>query len=130
MTARLILKHPDSRLRIQSEEVTEEDWSFGIEKWCTDIRDTMKANAGLGLAAPQVGIHKRIFALDVKDLDAPQLFQQEPQDATLFFINPQISHVIKDDAKSIEAPYWRVTATRTSGTLTTLKVYVSEQSRS
>lgn len=34
------------------------------------------------------------------------------------------------DAKSIEAPYWRVTATRTSGTLTTLKVYVSEQSRS
>ena len=103
MTARLILKHPDSRLRIRSEEVTEEDWSVSIGKWCTDIKDTMKANAGLGLAAPQVGIHKRIFAVDVKDLDTPELFQQEPQDATLFFINPQIDYVAKNDAKSIEA---------------------------
>lgn len=103
MTARLILKHPNPKLRITSLEVDNEDWVERVEKWCTDIKDTMKANAGLGLAAPQVDIHKRIFAVDVKDLDEPGVFQQDPQDSTLFFINPEIKHLTKDDSKSIEA---------------------------
>ena len=63
----------------------------------------MLANSGMGLAGPQVGIHKRIFALDVKDLDNPQVFQQEPKDGFIFFINPHVSHVTLDDAKSLEA---------------------------
>lgn len=103
MTARLILKHPNPKLRITSLKVDNEDWAERVEKWCTDIKDTMKANAGLGLAAPQVDIHKRIFAVDVKDLDEPGIFQQDPQDSTLFFINPEIKHITKDDSKSIEA---------------------------
>ena len=103
MTARLILKYPDSRLRIRSEEVTEEDWSGNVEKWCTDIKDTMKASAGLGLAAPQVGIHKRIFVVDVKDLDHPDLFQQETLDGALLFINPVLVPAEKETARSVEA---------------------------
>lgn len=103
MTARLILKYPDSLLRIKSEEVNEEDWETNVKKWCTDISDTMKANLGMGLAASQVGIHKRIFAVDAKDLDNPQALQQEPKDGVLFFINPIIKHIIENDAKSVEA---------------------------
>lgn len=103
MTARLILKYPDSRLRIKSEDVLEEDWNDNVEKWCTDIKDTMKANVGLGLAAPQIGIHKRIFAVDVKDLDHPEIFEHHLQDDTFFFINPVMILVKKELAKSVEA---------------------------
>lgn len=103
MTARLILKHPDPRLRIRSEEIVEEDWNGNVEKWCTDIKDTMKANAGLGLAAPQVGIHKRMFVIDVKDLTNPEIFEQESQDGTLYFVNPKLKFLEEESAKSIEA---------------------------
>lgn len=103
MTARLILKYPDSRLRIRSEEVIDEDWDVNVKKWCTDISDTMKANAGLGLAAPQVGIHKRIFAIDINDLDNLEIFQQEPRDGTLFFINPVLEITEEKTVSSSEA---------------------------
>lgn len=102
MTARLILTYPDSRLRKISEPVSEGDWG-SVPQWCQDIRDTMVANAGLGLAAPQVGIHKRIFAVDSKDLDNPQVFQQETGDGVLFFVNPVLTLVKKETAKSVEA---------------------------
>lgn len=103
MVARLILKHPDSRLRIKSEEVTEEDCVANAKKWCLDIKDTMKANAGLGLAAPQVGIHKRIFAIDVIDLEQPEAFGQDSQDGVFFFINPTLSITEKEPVKSVES---------------------------
>lgn len=103
MVAKLVLKYPDARLRIKSQEVLEEDWNENVEKWMLDICDTMKANVSLGLSASQVGIHKRIFAVDSKDMDNPGLFQQDPKDGFLFFINPKLVHVVKDDSKSIEA---------------------------
>ncbi len=102
--ARLIIKYPDVRLRGHSVEVNPEDWTTGnVKLWCQDIHDTMVANAGLGLAAPQVGIKKRIFAVDGKQLDNAHLLQQETKDGKLFFINPVIKHTIENDAKSIEA---------------------------
>ncbi|WP_083511905.1 peptide deformylase [Alicyclobacillus acidiphilus] len=30
-----------------------------------DLRDTVTANRGLGLAAPQIGVHRRVFVIDI-----------------------------------------------------------------
>jgi peptide deformylase len=103
LTARLILKYPDARLRLKSAPVNECDWSADVEKWCADISDTMKASSGLGLAAPQIGICKRIFTVDTRCLHHSEIFQQDAQDGTLFFINPQVTYITKNDAKSKEA---------------------------
>jgi hypothetical protein len=40
------------------------------------------------------------------------------------------SHVYWNVADTVDVPYWRVNVARTSGTLTTLKVYTARQTRS
>lgn len=103
MTARLILKFPDKRLRGNSDPVTDDEYETNVNQWCQDLRDTMVANAGLGLAGPQIGIKKKIFAVDVKDLDNPGAFLQEPKDGVLYVINPVLSLVEKETHGSVEA---------------------------
>lgn len=92
MTARLILKYPNSRLRDKSEEVEISEWE-NVTQWCQDLRDTMIANVGTSLAAPQVGIKKRIYAISAKELSLPETFGQEQQGEILFFINPVLKLV-------------------------------------
>ena len=46
-----------------------------------DMKDTLKIAKGVGLAAPQVGILKRIFIVDVGDEDKSEMIE---------FINPEI----------------------------------------
>ena len=103
MTARLILKFPDKRLRGNSDSVTDDEYETSVPRWCQDLRDTMVANAGLGLAGPQIGIKKKIFAVDVKDLDNPGAFLQEPKDGVLCIINPVLSLAEKETHGSVEA---------------------------
>jgi peptide deformylase len=67
-------------LRTPAEEITKV--SSKIQKLANDMFDTMYANNGLGLAAPQVGEGKRIFVIDISTDEKPA-----PQ---LVFINPVI----------------------------------------
>lgn len=103
MTARLILKFPDKRLRGNSDSVTDDEYETSVPRWCQDLRDTMVANAGLGLAGPQIGIKKKIFAVDVKDLDNPGALLQESKDGALYIINPVLSLAEKETHGSVEA---------------------------
>ena len=59
------------------EEVTDE-----IRKLINDMAETMYAAPGVGLAAPQIGVLKRIFVIDIAGED-------EPSDLRAF-INPEI----------------------------------------
>ena len=62
MAIRTILHYPDPRLREVAEpvdEVTDE-----IKKLAEDLAETMYAAPGVGLAAPQVGLRKRILVLN------------------------------------------------------------------
>jgi peptide deformylase len=102
MTARLILTYPNPKLREVSKNVESLEFDQ-VTSWCQDIRDTMIANGGLGLAAPQVGLQKRIFAVDVSDLEHPRAFLQEPESGVMYFINPSIVPVGKELCKSTEA---------------------------
>ena len=57
-----IIKYPDSLLREKCAPVQFTDTS--IEKLVSDMTDTMYAAPGVGLAAPQVGILKRVVIID------------------------------------------------------------------
>ena len=69
MALREILKIPDKRLRLVSEPVKRID--AGIRALVDDMFETMYDAPGIGLAAPQVGIAKRIIVVHVGDDDGP-----------------------------------------------------------
>ncbi len=61
MAKRLIVKVGDDLLRKRSREVTEFDGRLG--ELLDDMRETMIAADGVGLAAPQVGVLKRAVVI-------------------------------------------------------------------
>tara|TARA_B110000285_G_C15079208_1_gene592490 strand:+ start:317 stop:841 length:525 start_codon:yes stop_codon:yes gene_type:complete len=80
MTIRKILTEPDPFLRQKSRNVDKVDEE--IRKLMDDMLDTMYAAPGIGLAAIQVGIPKRIIVID--------LSKEEEEKKPLFFVNPKI----------------------------------------
>jgi len=75
-----IVKFGDPVLEIPAAEVTSFD--DGLKKLVEDMFESMYAARGVGLAAPQIGISKRIAVVDVT-------FKEDP-DARLVLINPVI----------------------------------------
>lgn len=75
-----VLTYGDPLLRKEAEKVHKV--SAKIQKLVNDMFDTMYAQNGVGLAAPQVGVLKRIFVLDCSMPETPM-----PQ---MVFINPTI----------------------------------------
>ncbi|WP_274361550.1 peptide deformylase [Paenibacillus thermotolerans] len=65
MAIRIIVKHPDSVLRERAKEVPKV--TPNIQKLLTDMADTMYDAPGVGLAAPQIGILKRVIVVDIGD---------------------------------------------------------------
>jgi len=66
-----IIVAPDSRLKLKSQPVRQVDAE--TRQLMDDMLATMYAAPGIGLAAPQVGVLKRVIVLDVaKDGDAKQ----------------------------------------------------------
>ena len=62
MTIRRILIWPDDRLRDVADPVTK--WDNELEVFVQDLFDTMYDDEGIGLAAIQVGVRKRVIVLD------------------------------------------------------------------
>lgn len=79
MAIRTILRYPDKRLRNKAEPVTVVD--DAIRTLCDDMAETMYAAPGVGLAAPQIGVAKRIFVIDIAA-------EGEPSELRTF-INPE-----------------------------------------
>mgnify|MGYP001100310604 CR=1 FL=1 len=68
-----ILEFPDPRLRKTAEPVTVFD--ANLEVLIEDMLETMYHAQGIGLAATQVNIHKRLLVIDVSEnRDSPQVF--------------------------------------------------------
>jgi peptide deformylase len=65
MSIRLIVKDPDPVLREVAKEVTK--FNDNLKKLLKDMAETMYDAEGVGLAAPQVGISKRVIVVDVGD---------------------------------------------------------------
>jgi peptide deformylase len=60
-----ILEYPDPRLRITAEPVTKVDAE--IRQLVSDMLETMYSAPGIGLAATQVNVHKRVLVIDISD---------------------------------------------------------------
>ncbi len=76
MAALEIRTLPDQVLRRKARKVSAIDGS--IQKLIDDMIDTMRANSGVGLAAPQVGVPLRIVVIEM------------PGEEVITLINPQI----------------------------------------
>ena len=88
MTVRRIITVPDPILRKKSEPVNDIDKD--IKKLMNDMLETMYDAPGIGLAAIQIGIPKRIVVMDV----SKEPNKKEP----IYFVNPQITW--KSDTKA------------------------------
>jgi peptide deformylase len=60
-----ILEYPDPRLRTRAEPVAEVDDE--LRELANDMLETMYAAPGVGLAATQVNVHKRLLVADVSE---------------------------------------------------------------
>jgi len=69
MTLMRILHYPDPVLRMKSESVTVYDEELG--RLAENMAETMYAAPGVGLAAPQVGILKRLIVIDCASKGEP-----------------------------------------------------------
>ena len=77
-----IVKYGDAVLETPAKPVTE--FNDELKKLVEDMFESMYAAHGVGLAAPQIGISKRLAVIDVT-------FQEDP-DAKLVLANPEIIH--------------------------------------
>jgi peptide deformylase len=57
-----ILIYPNPALRAETAEITE--WDNGLKRLITDMWETMYISKGVGLAAPQVGVPKKLIVLE------------------------------------------------------------------
>jgi peptide deformylase len=73
-----ILEYPDPRLRKVAAPVTA--FTADIQKLVRDMAETMYAAPGIGLAATQVDVHKRVIVMDLS----------ESRNELRVFINPRI----------------------------------------
>ncbi|NVK21699.1 MAG: peptide deformylase [Kangiellaceae bacterium] len=68
-----ILEFPDPRLRTKAQPVT--DFGDELQQQIDDMFQTMYDAPGVGLAATQVNIHKRLFVIDAsEDKSDPRVF--------------------------------------------------------
>ena len=103
MAKRKVLKYGDERLRKIAKPVT--DFDDDLFELLEDMRDTMYANNGMGLAATQVGVLKRVVIMDLGgsfyELINPEIIasegEQEEEEGCLSV--PNFSDIVKRPAK-------------------------------
>ena len=83
-----ILIFPDPRLRTVAKAVEKVDDS--LKKLTEDMLETMYEGSGIGLAATQVDVHKRVIVVDIS----------EKKDEPLVLINPVLKEVIDPEVKT------------------------------
>ena len=93
-----ILRYPDPRLHIHAKPVEAVD--DAIRQLVKDMAETMYEAPGIGLAATQVDVHKRIVVIDISE-DRSQL---------RVFINPEIieksgEHIGEEGCLSVPGIY-------------------------
>ncbi len=87
MAVHSIIVAPDARLKVKSKPIDKVD--DDTRTLMDDMLDTMHSARGIGLAAPQIGIHKRIIVVDTA--------REEEEPNPLRMANPEIIEVSEDD---------------------------------
>jgi peptide deformylase len=94
MTVRTILKYPDPLLKTTAAPVESVDDE--IRALIDDMIQTMYCYRGIGLAAIQLGVARRVIVLDVPDMDLDDDSDMDPLGErgknALAFVNPEITY--------------------------------------
>ena len=91
MALRQILTEPDKILREKSLKVNQVDED--LQKLMDDMLETMYAAPGIGLAAIQIGVPKRVIVLDIGWRDKSEITNDEKQVVRknpMYLVNPEI----------------------------------------
>ena len=88
MAIREILTEPNQNLRKKSLVVEKVDKD--LQKLMDDMLETMYAAPGIGLAAIQVGVPKRVIVLDIAQKEGPR--------NPMYFVNPEIIEKSNDNS--------------------------------
>ena len=83
MAAREVCKYPEPVLRKKATPV--ESFDDSLRRLVADMVETMYAEPGVGLAAPQIGVSLRVFVIDTTVGERP--------DALIVMVNPRIVSV-------------------------------------
>jgi peptide deformylase len=75
-----ILRYPDERLHKVAKPLGLEEFDATLQQLIDDMAETMYQAPGIGLAATQVDVHKRLVVIDIS----------ESRDQLQVFINPKI----------------------------------------
>ena len=117
MTCRTILQWPNRSLTKKSNscgtEITEE-----ILSNIADVVDTLRASFGVGLAAPQIGIHKRILAISPSVAQIENPYPQEQFPDHFVVIDPELEltgHDLKWNEACLSVPFLSALVKRKSG---------------
>lgn len=95
MAKMTVLQYPDERLRKVAQKIEKVD--DNIRSVIDDMFETMYEEQGVGLAATQVDVHRRLFVADCS----------EDQNEPLVFINPEITEAeghFKNDEGCLSFP--------------------------
>ena len=90
-----ILKFPDSHLREKSIPIAESEVDAKLRELAESMAETMYEEPGIGLAAPQVGVGKRLIVMDLDWMDGERNLR--------VLLNPEIvesegKQISKDEA--------------------------------
>ena len=91
MALREILTEPNKLLREKSLVVKSIDED--LQKLMNDMLETMYAAPGIGLAAIQIGVPKRVIVLDIEWRDKSEITNDDKQverKNPMYFVNPEI----------------------------------------
>jgi len=99
MTLKEIVTFPDPFLRLKAKPVKKFDKE--LQTLIDDMFETMRAEPGLGLAAPQIGESMRLvvieYAEEPEDEDAP-----EPKPKRYVLVNPEITQKSEEMVEGME----------------------------
>lgn len=80
-----IIHYPDPVLLAVGKPLADDEFNADLQSLVSDMFETMEKAGGVGLAAPQVGVSKRIFVMDVA--------AEEGRRERHVLINPEIIRV-------------------------------------
>ncbi|MBT8414897.1 MAG: peptide deformylase [Boseongicola sp.] len=87
MALKPILIHPDPRLKASAKPVT--DFDKTLARLADDMLETMYDAPGIGLAAPQVGVGKRLLVMDC-------VKEENTTPRPMVLINPEVTWVSEE----------------------------------
>ena len=90
MAVRKIIRMGHPNLRVKAEPVSTEEFASGeLRSLVDDMVDTLQDYGGVGLAAPQIDVQKRLAIIEIANV--PETYGEQESTPLTVFVNPKIT---------------------------------------